>query len=257
MKWTIATIILALIIVFGTFYVSSLYVSGLTSDSDYDFLGRLSFVKISNPDIYTDSPHSRLAVNYAKERGSNTVLILHFAGHVGGTSYPNYEEDGVLVLELGFQDGATDYKLNNSMDWVVKSTLPLLLFGIPDDRYRYVSNGHVFYNLDDALAYLDEVSDQYGREGKTVVVYHGTARGGNPNIFPGDGLPLYFQMVWHKYGRLAAYYYLITGMLFPYYNSPYASYELMNWEYLQKLYNNDGLDLRTAPYGYYELDRYL
>lgn len=251
MKWIVIIIFFASLIVLGFVYVSN-----ATSNSEYQFLGRLGFVKISNPDIYSESPHSKLAVQYTKERASNTVLLLHFAGHTSGQSYPNYLEGDVLVLELGFQDRATDYKLNNSLDWVIHSTIPLLLFGVPGDRYRYVSNGHVFYNLDDALNYLDEVADQHGREGKTVVVWHGTARGGNPNIMPGDGLPLYFQMVWHEHGRLAAYYYLISGLLFPYFNNPYASYELFNAEKMQDLYNNDGLDLNTAPYSYYELRNY-
>lgn len=252
MKWKIIAIILILV----TILLGFVYVSNATSSGEYEFLGRLAFVKISNPDIYSESPHSKLAVQYAEERGSNTILILHFAGHTSGQSYPNYVEGDILIEELGFQDSATDYKLNNSLNWAIQSSLPLFLFGVPDGRYRYVSNGHVFYNLDDALTYLDEVADQHGRKGKTVVVYHGTARGGNPNIMLGDGLPLYFQMVWHEHGRLAAYYYLIAGMLFPYYNSPYAFYELNNAQQLQDLYNNDGLDLSTAPYGYYELREY-
>jgi hypothetical protein len=251
MKWIIVVIFLVLLFILGFVYVSN-----AASDNEYEFLGRLSFVKISNPDIYQGSPHSRLAAEYAKERGSNTVLILHFAGHTGGQSYPNYLEGDVLVLELGFQDGATDYKLNNSVDWLVHSSFTMFLFGVPSDRFRYVSNGHVFYNLGDALIYLDQVAAQYGQEGKIVVVYHGTARGGNPNIMLGDGVPLYFQMVWLKHGRLAAYYYLLSGMLFPYYNSPYASYELFNAEHLQELYNDRGLNLKTAPYSYYELRNY-
>lgn len=250
-KWPIIAIFLAVIMV-----SSYIYVSSTASDDKYEFLGRLSFVKISNPDIYEGSPHSRLAAEYAKERGSNTVLLLHFAGHTGGQSYPNYLEGDVLVLELGFQDGATDYKLNNSMDWLMNSVFTMVLFGVPDDRFRYVSNGHVFYNLTDALDYLDKVAAQHGQEGKIVVVYHGTARGGNPNIMLGDGVPLYYQMAWLKHGRLAAYYYLLSGMLFPYYNSPYASYELFNAEQLQELYNDDGLNLKTAPYSYYELRNY-
>lgn len=251
MKGKIIAIVFALLLILGFVYVSS-----ATSNGEYDFLGRLAFVKISNPDIYTGSPHDELAVKYAKERGSNTILILHFAGHTNGESYPNYLDGDVLVEELGFQDNATDYKLNNSLSWAIQSSLPIFLFGVQDGRYRYVSNGHVFYNLNDALDYLDEVAAQHGQKGKTVVVYHGTARGGSPIYMLGDGLPLYFQMVWHKYGRLAAYYYLLKGMLFPYYSSPYTFYELTNSQRLQDLYNNGGLDLDTAPYNYYELKNY-
>ena len=250
-KWPIIIVFLAAIMI-----LSSMYVSSEASDDKYEFLGRLAFVKISNPDIFEGSPHSKLAAQYAKDRGSNTVLLLHFAGHTSGQSYPNYLEDDVLVLELGFQDGATDYKLNNSEDWLKHSTFTMFMFGVPNDRFRYVSNGHIFYNLEDALYYLDQVAAQYGQEGKIVVLYHGTARGGNPNIMLGDGIPLFFEMVWLRHGRLAAYYYLLSGMLFPYYNSPYASYELFNSEQHQTLYNDNGLNLKTAPYSYYELRNY-
>ena len=142
------------------------------------------------------------------------------------------------------------------MNWLIQSSIREIIFGIPDGKFRYVSNGHVFNNLTDALQYLDEVAAQHGKTGKTIIVYHGTARGGNPNIMLGCGIPLYYQILWHKYGRMAAYYYLITGILFPYYNSPYALYELSNAGTLQKLYNKGGLDLDIAPYSYYELENY-
>jgi hypothetical protein len=251
MKWKIIAIFLISVLVLGFIYVNI-----NTSNGEYQPLGRLSFVKISNPDMYTGSPHSTLAAQYAQDRGSNTVLIVHFAGHTGGESYPNYLEGNVLVEELGYQDSATDYKENNSMSWLIQSSVNEIIFGIPDGKFRYVSNGHVFYNLNDALNYLDEVAAQHGKVGKTIIVYHGTARGGNPNIMLGCGIPLYFQIVWDKYGRLAAYYYLLTGIIFPYYDSPYTFYELSNAQKLQDLYNSGGLDLDTAPYGYYELNNY-
>lgn len=251
MNWKIWIAIILTLIIVGCAYVNL-----STANGEYQPLGRLSFVKLSNPDMYSGSPHTELATKYAQDRGSNTVLVVHFAGHTGGESYPDYLDGDVLVEELGYQDSATDYKENNSMDWLIKSSIQELIFGIPDGKFRYVSNGHIFYNLDDALTYLDELAAQHGKVGKTVIVYHGTARGGNPNIMLGCGVPLYYQIVWDKYGRLAAYYYLISGILFPYFNSPYSFYELSNAQKLQDLYNNGGLDLDTAPYSYYELENY-
>ena len=239
MKWKIVLLILIL-------FVGLVAVYSMSINTEFQPLGRLSFVKITNPDMYTGSVHSQLAAKYAQDRGSNTVLVLHLAGHT--TGYPNYDEDGVLIEELGFQDSLTDYRENNNITWLIENSFQILLFGVPDGRFRYVSDGKVFNKLDDALAYLDEKAAAHGKVGKTILLYHGTARGGSPEIMVGCGAPLYFQVLDHEYGRLGAYYYLFTGLLFPYYNSPYALYELQNAQTLQNEYNSGGLDLNTAPY---------
>lgn len=234
----------AIIVLIILFLVVAVYSMSLMSE--FQPLGRLSFVKITNPDMYTGSVHSKLAAQYAKERGSNTVLVLHLAGHT--TGYPNYDEGGVLIEELGFQDSFTDYKENNNIFWLIQNSLLILTFGVPDGRFRYVSDGIVFNNLDDALNYLDQKAVSHGKVGKTVLLYHGTARGGSPEIMVGCGAPLYFQVLDREYGRISAYYYLFTGLLFPYYNNPYTLYELQNAQQLQKEYNQGQLDLKTAPY---------
>ena len=240
MKFKILAAIVILLI------VGSAYVIVSTSSGNIQPLGRLSFVKISNPDMYSGSPHSKLLAQYAQDRGSNTALVVHLAGHTNG--YPCYQEGNVLIEELGFQDGATNYRENNNYTWLIQSSVGMLLFGVPDGRFRYVSDGIVFNNLTDAMNYLNEKAVAHGQVGKTVLVFHGTVRGGDPNFNLGCGAPLYYQVVWYEYGRLAAYYYLVTGILFPYFNSPYTIYELTNAKPLQDAYNSGQLDLQTAPY---------
>lgn len=242
MKFKILASIIILLILGWT------YVTISTNDGQIQPLGRLSFVKISNPDMYTGSPHSKLVAQYALDRGSNVALVVHLAGHTNG--YPCYTEDNgtVLIEELGFQDSETNYHENNSYTWLVQSSIQMFLFGVPDGRFRYVSDGIVFNNLGDAMAYLNQKAANFGQKGKTVMVFHGTVRGGNPNFNLGCGAPLYFQICWYQYGRLAAYYYLLTGILYPYLKSPYTFYELTNSQYLQKAYNQGQLDLQTAPY---------
>ena len=137
MKFKIALIIIL-------FVVGWIYVTSSTADGQIQPLGRLSFVKVSNPDMCTGSPHSKLLAQYALDRGSNVALVVHLAGHTSG--YPCYTEDNgtVLIEELGFQDSETDYRENNSYPWLIKSSIQMLVFGVPDGRFRYVSDGIVF-----------------------------------------------------------------------------------------------------------------
>lgn len=241
MKFEIALIIIL-------FVVGWIYVTSSTADGQIQPLGRLSFVKVSNPDMYTGSPHSKLLAQYALDRGSNVALVVHLAGHTSG--YPCYTEDNgtVLIEELGFQDSETDYRENNSYPWLIKSSIQMLVFGVPDGRFRYVSDGIVFNNLSSAMNYLNQKAEAFGQKGPVVMVFHGTVRNINPNLDLGCGAPLYFQICWYEYGRLAAYYYLISGILFPYFNSPYNWYELLNAQQLQDEYNSGQLDLNYAPY---------
>lgn len=240
MRNAIIAVVLVIILFLG------LAVYAMSLSSEFQPLGRLAFVKITNPDMYSGSVHSQLAAQYAQERGSNTVLVCHLAGHT--TGYPNYDEGNVLIEELGYQDSLTNYRENNKLDWLIQSTFQYLIFGVPDGRFRYVSDGIVFNNLTDALNYLDQKAAAHGQVGKTILLFHGTARGGPPEIMVGCGAPLYFQILDREYGRLAAYYFLMTGMAFPYYNSPYALFELQNAQQLQNAYNSGQLDLNTAPY---------
>lgn len=240
MKFKIIAFIIILLLLGFT------YVTLTSANGSIAPLGRLSFVKISNPDMYSGSPHSKLLAQYAEDRGSNTALVVHLAGHTDG--YPCYQEGNVFIEELGFQDSETNYRENNSYTWLIQSSLQMLIFGVPDGRFRYVSDGIVFNNLSSAMDYLNQKAIEHGKVGQTVMVFHGTVRSGNPLINLGCGAPLYFQICWYEYGRIPAYYYLITGMLFPFLNSPYTWYEIMNSVQLENAYNNGQLDLDYAPY---------
>lgn len=240
MKFKILALIIFIIILGSAYAVTSI------SGGNIEPLGRLSFVKLSNPDMYSGSTHSKLLAQYTEERGSNTALVVHLAGHTNG--YPCYMEGNVLIQELGFQDSETNYSEISEPSWLIPSSLKMFLFGVPDGRFRYVSDGQVFNNLSDAMDHLNEKAAAHGQVGKTVLVFHGTVRDWDPNYNLGCGAPLYFQIVWYKYGRWAAYYYLITGILFPYFNSPYSNYELNNAQKLQNEYNNGQLNLQHAPY---------
>ena len=227
MNWNVIFILLVLLVAVFS-YVSSL-------SGPYAPMGRLSFVKILNPDMSPGNPHSTLVADYAKDRGSNTVLVVHLAGHK--TGYPNYWEGDVYIMELGFIDKHRGYSTN--VDWF--DVIQAFLFGVDDDRYEYVSDGIVFDNLDDALAYLDKKAAQNGQQGPRLMFWHGTVRSDNSIINQGCGVPLYYQICEHYYGRIGAYYYIITGIIFPYLNSPYRNFELMNSAQLQQNYNTGKL----------------
>ena len=74
MKYKIIASIIILIILGSTYVILS------TSNGDIEPLGRLSFVKISNPDMYSGSPHSNLLAQYAEERGIEYGISCTFSG---------------------------------------------------------------------------------------------------------------------------------------------------------------------------------
>lgn len=223
MKWAVA-IALVFVLIACFFYAASL-------TGTYTPMGRLGFVKLQNPDMAPGNPHSKLVAEYAKLRGSNTALVVHLAGHRSG--YPCYYEGDVLIMELGFLDKGG---YSTTINW--GDVIQGFLFGIPDDRYEYISDGIIFDNLDDALAYLENKAAQSGQEGPRLMFWHGTVRSDNPIINQGCGLPLYYKILEHEYGRFGAYYYTFTGMIFPYLNNPYRNFELMHASELQYYYNH-------------------
>lgn len=223
-------ILLVIILIFGS------YVAVAQSMSDFEPAGRAAFVKLKNPDMYKGNPHSKFVANYTEKKGSNTALVVHVAGHT--TGYPNYYEDDVYILELGVIDKERGYQPD--MNW--GDAIDGFIFGVSDERYNYVSDGIVFEHLDDALAYLDKKAKENGQNGKKILFYHGSVRSGSPIINQGCGFALYYLILIHEYGRLPAYYHVITGAIFPYLNSPYANYELSHISELQYYYNNNQLN---------------
>ncbi|BDZ66869.1 hypothetical protein [Methanobacterium ferruginis] len=230
MKWQV--ILIVVLAIFGVYLVVS------SSISPFEPMGRLGFVKLANPDMYPGHPHSQLLAEYAKEKGSKCALVVHFAGD---SNYRHYKEGDVMIIEMALIDtqgtGAAD-----PTDYL--DSLKIALFGVPDGRYKFKADGIVFNNWSEARTYINKIAVQNGQEGPMPMVWHGTARSGNPIFVQGCGLPLYFYITWQEYGRLAAYYYTITGMFTPYLDLPYRNYELQHASELQYYYTHQMLDYR-------------
>lgn len=210
-------------------------------------LGRLSFVKLENPDMYPGHPHSTLLAQYAEQRGSKCALVLHFAGSSRYSSYleendRTSKQDNVFIIEVAFIDtqggGSTSLNQINLLD-----SLNVALFGVPDGRYKYMSDGVVYDTYDEMMAHVYKVAKEHGQQGAIPMVYHGTVRTDNPIITPGCGFPLYFQILSKTYGIIPAYIYTITGMMFPYLDSPYRDFELLHSPELQYYYNNGFINI--------------
>ncbi len=211
-------------------------------------LGRLSFVKMENPDMFPDHPHSELLANYAAERGSACALVVHFAGSSNYRSYNQTVQTNksnnttVYIIEASYIDtegiGSASIKQINLLD-----SLKVAILGIPDGRYVYVSDGNIYKNYDELMYHVNQVAYMNGQQGPIPMVWHGTVRTDNPNINPGCGFPLYFQILTKTYGIFPAYVYTIYGLIFPYLNDPYRDYELSNATSLQKLYNTGQLNV--------------
>ena len=90
--------------------VSTLYSYSVVSNGPINPLGRLSFVKIENPDMYPGHPHSQLLANYSAERGSKCVLVVHFAGSSNYRSYDQpinnttNNQSSVFIIEAAYID---------------------------------------------------------------------------------------------------------------------------------------------------------
>jgi hypothetical protein len=235
MKWLLVLLaILALIV--GYSYIT-------VSNGPIEPLGRISFVKLLNPDFYPGHPHSQLLAKFAEERGSKCALVCHFAG---SSNYRSYQEGDVFIIEMGFIDtqgtgaaGPTDYL----------DSLKIALFGVPDGRYKYKSDGITFNTYDEAMNHVYTLAQEHGQQGPIPMVWHGDARSGNPILVQGDGLPLYFQILRNTYGVIPAYVYMIYGMVFPYFNDPYASFELQHATELQQKYTSGELDFTKITQG--------
>jgi len=210
-------------------------------------LGRLGFVKFDNPDMYPGHPHSKLLSEYAEKRNSKCALVVHFAGSSNYRSYKQVEEDeptshfenNTYIIELAFIDtqgtGAADPV--NYLD-----SFKIALFGIPDGRYKFKSDGIIFNTYGEAMNHVYTKAAEHGQKGPIPMVWHGTSRMENPIINQGCGYPLYFDIIRRQYGMIPAYYYTLKGMIFPYFNDPYRDYELQNAQKLQELYRSGKLN---------------
>ena len=236
------------VVVVGAIAIILLFSFIIVSLGPIEPLGRLSFVKLENPDMYPGHPHSILLGQYAEKHNSKCALVLHFAG---SSRYASYEEDnvnsttdpnGVYIIEVAFIDtqGGGSTSLNQINIW---DSLSVALFGVPDNRYKYMSDGVVYNNYTSMMNHVYSLAKQHGQQGAIPMVYHGTVRTDNPILAPGCGFPLYFQILTKTYGIIPAYIYCITGMIYPYLESPYKNYELLHSSELQYYYNNGYINI--------------
>jgi hypothetical protein len=162
------------------------YAHTLDKSDDIEPLGRLAFVKFQNPDMYPGHEHSKLLAEYAEDRGSKCILVVHFAG---SSNYRHYREGNVTILQLAFID-----KKGSTVDIDWGEVIDAFLFGIPDDRWKFRADGIEFNTLDEALTYIYGLAEERGQEGPIPLVYHGTVRKGDPLINQGCGFPLYYYI---------------------------------------------------------------
>ncbi len=234
----IAIAILALII--GYSYIT-------VSNGPIQPLGRLSFVKLENPDMYPGHPHAELLAQYAAERGSQCAMVVHFAG---SSNYRSFDQElnnssskqgSVYIIEVAYIDtqggGSKSLSQINFLD-----SIKVALFGVPDGRYKYMSDGVVYNTYDEMMSHVNTLAKEHGQNGPIPIVWHGTVRTDSPFIDPGCGFPLYFQILSKTYGMIPAYTYMIYGLIFPYLHSPYWQFELTHSSELQQLYNSGELN---------------
>lgn len=240
MRWILIIVVAIIAVIIGYSYIT-------LSNGPIEPLGRLSFVKIQNPDMYPGHPHSNLLAQYAVERGSNCILVVHYAG---SSNYRSYSQEvnvtgsnqtEVFIIEAAFIDtqgvGSANLNQINFTD-----SFKVALFGVPDNRYKYMSDGILYNTYDDMMAHVNALAVEHGQQGPIPMVWHGSVRSDNPIVNPGCGFPLYFQILTKTYGIIPAYTYTIYGLIFPYLYSPYRNYELSNASELQKLYNQGDLN---------------
>ena len=249
--------IIIVIAIFAVIAIIILYSYIEVSNGPIHPLGRLSFVKIENPDMYPGHPHSQLLAEYAEERGSQCALVVHLAGSSNYRSYSqNISDNGtnksVYIIEASYID--TQGKGSVNLSEINKSdSLNLALHGVPAGRYKYLSDGVIYNTYDDLMTHVYTLAQEHGQNGSIPMVWHGSVRGDDPNLNPGCGLPLYFEILTKTYGIIPAYVYTISGLIFPYINDPYKNYELSNYKTLEQLYvqgelNFDYTDISTGQF---------
>ncbi|MGZ7117910.1 MAG: hypothetical protein ACXVHS_10795 [Methanobacterium sp.] len=225
MRWGIIIVVILLLL--------GVYSYIVTLNGEIEPVGRLAFVKLANPDMYPGHPHSQLLAKYAEERGSKCALVVHFAG---SSNYRSYPEGDVYIIEMAFIDTQGTAQTYNGGNWL--DSIKVAIFGVPDGRYKFKSDGQVFNTYDEAMAHVEKLAKQHGQQGPIPMVWHGTARSGNPVITQGCGYPLYFDITRREYGIIPAYLYTLKGMIFPYFSMPYRNFELQHASELQYYYTH-------------------
>lgn len=219
------------------------------SNGPIEPMGRLSFVKIANPDMFPGHPHANLLGQYALERGSPCAMVLHFAGSSNYRSFPevvndttSHQSGNVYIIEVAYID--TQGGGSKSMSQIdLFDSLKVAIYGVPDGRYKYMSDGTIYNTYDEMMAHVKQLEQAHNQTGPLPTVWHGTVRTDNPLIDPGCGFPLYFQIMTKNYGIVPAYVYTAYGLMQVFIYSPYWKYELAHATELQTLYNEGALNL--------------
>lgn len=207
------------------------YVFLVPAEGPFEPVGRLAFVKLADPDMYPGHPHSEYLAELAQQKGSKCILVVHYGG---SSNYRSYNEsNGVTILELAYVEKK---QYTPGINW--SEVWEEGINGIPEDKWTYRSDGKNFTTLKEAEDYILSVAQGNGQEGPIPLLYHGTVRAGDPIINQGCGFPLYYQLVREHSGTLAAYAFVIRGIIFPYLNLPYRNYELQNSRQLQYYYTH-------------------
>ncbi len=178
-------------------------------------LGRLSYVKLHDPDIRPGGLHELTAVRVASGLGCPGVVIVHNAGYP--EMYGHWVDRGVLVWNLAVLDPRGN---KAPVDW--REALRELVFA---DRLRsatWVHEGRIPGPI------LPKHS---------VMFWHGTVRDGFPLLYGGCGCEPYYYIL-ANYGNVPfAVTAVALGWFTPLLISPLESlWELANYRELQYAY---------------------
>jgi hypothetical protein len=178
-------------------------------------LGRLSYVKLHDPDIRPGGLHELTAVRVASGMGYPAVVIVHNAGYEN--LYGHWVERGVLVWNLAVLDPRGN---RAPVDW--RGVLRELVFA---DRLRnatWVHDGPIPGPI------LPKGS---------VVFWHGTVRQGFPLLYGGCGCEPYYYLL-ANYGNVPfAVTAVALGWFTPFLISPLETlWELTHYRELQYAY---------------------
>ncbi|WP_148689038.1 hypothetical protein [Methanopyrus sp. SNP6] len=203
--------------------------------------GRAVYVKLHNPDIAPGTPHILALVNFAKQHGYSKILVIHNAGKIG---YSHFWYRGILIIQLGWYDYRTVFaqpELWLVMEDVLYGQRPMLGIWIADRRE--------FRSMHEAINHVRDLESAV--PGRTMVVWHGSCRNGNPLWNLGCGAEPYFWILSAYGGRVLALTLAALGNFAPivFYGDA-ALAELRNYDKLQALYNSGTLNR-------YAVDPYL
>ncbi|WP_456482167.1 hypothetical protein [Methanopyrus sp.] len=202
--------------------------------------GRAVYVKLHNPDIAPGTPHIRSLVDFAKRHGYSKILVIHNAGRIG---YSHFWYRGVLIIQLGWYDYRTVFAqpdLGLILEDVLHGRRPMLGTWIADRRE--------FDSMKEAVDYVRGLESTV--PGRTMVVWHGSCRYGNPLWNLGCGAEPYFWILSNYGGRVLALTSVVLGDFAPFvFYGDAALAELENYDKIQALYNSGTLNkFAVDPY---------